>query len=88
MKPPTSRQLAYLRVLAERTGQTFVAPTTSGEASREIRRLKAVPRSTRADRAFERERATDGNVSVTYGTAPRDGEIAGWGGRATWRSGR
>jgi hypothetical protein len=88
MKPPTARQLAYLRVLAERTGQTFVAPTTSGEASREIRRLKAVPPSTRADRAVECERATDGYLPVTYGTAPRDDEITGWGGRATWRSGR
>jgi len=88
MKPPTARQLAYLRVLAERTGQTFVAPKSSGEASREIRRLKSTPASTGADRAVERERATDNNAAMTYGTAPRDDEIAGWGGRATWRSGR
>ncbi len=88
MKPPTARQLAYLRVLAERTGQTFVAPNSSGDASREIRLLKSTPASTGADRAVERERATDNNAAMTYGTAPRDDEIAGWGGRATWRSGR
>jgi len=28
-KPPTAKQLAYLRALAFRTGQTFAAPQTS-----------------------------------------------------------
>ena len=31
--PPTSKQLAYLRALAERTGQTFATPRTSQEAN-------------------------------------------------------
>ena len=37
---PTRRQLSYLRALANRTGQTFTYPTTSAEASAEIKRLK------------------------------------------------
>lgn len=36
---PTGRQLRYLRVLAERTGTTFVPPTTRDQASREIGRM-------------------------------------------------
>ena len=37
---PTRRQLAYLRSLATRTGQTFAYPRTRREASREIQRLE------------------------------------------------
>jgi len=40
-KPPSARQLDYLRALANRTGQTFTYPRTSRDASREIQRLKA-----------------------------------------------
>lgn len=53
-KPPTRRQLAYLRALAERTGQTFAYPRTSIQASHQIQRLQNTPRSTRLDRALER----------------------------------
>ena len=44
---PTPRQLQYLRTLAERSGTTFASPRTRGEASREIRRLEALPALTR-----------------------------------------
>jgi len=37
---PTGRQLAYLRSLAIRAGQTFTYPQTRRQASREIHRLK------------------------------------------------
>ena len=47
-KPPTAKQLAYLKVLAERAGQTFATPRTSQDASAEIRRLKATPAESRA----------------------------------------
>jgi len=40
-KPPTRKQLAYLRSLADRAGQTFIYPRTSRQASREIWRLRA-----------------------------------------------
>lgn len=51
---PTAKQLAYLRALAQRTGQTFAYPRTIFQASHEIRRLKRVKPSTRVDRAIER----------------------------------
>ena len=41
-KPPTAKQLAYLRALAEDAGQTFAAPRTRVQASSEIRRLRNV----------------------------------------------
>lgn len=46
---PTRKQLAFLRSLAQRTGTTFTYPRTRGQASREIGRLLAVPRSTQLD---------------------------------------
>lgn len=52
-KPPTGRQLAYLRALADRTGQTFTYPRTSIQASRQIQRLQDVPSSTRLERLLE-----------------------------------
>ena len=52
-KPPTPKQLAYLRALASRTGQTFTYPRTSAQASRQIQRLKNAPPSTALDRALE-----------------------------------
>ena len=38
--PPTAKQLAYLRALANRAGQTFIYPRTRAQASREIERLR------------------------------------------------
>src|SRR5436305_1601787 len=51
---PTSRQLSYLRALAQRADQTFTWPSTQREASREIRRLKAATPSSPGEREFER----------------------------------
>jgi len=58
-KPPTSKQLAYLRALAERTGQTFAMPRTSRDASVEIRRLKAAPAESQLERRIEHDEITD-----------------------------
>ncbi len=41
MSKPTKPQLAYLRSLADRTGQTFTYPHTFDDASAEIDRLRA-----------------------------------------------
>ena len=38
-KPPSGKQLRYLRKLAEQTGRTFVTPYTSAAASAEIEQL-------------------------------------------------
>jgi hypothetical protein len=58
-KPPTSKQLAYLRALAERTGQTFAMPRTRQDASAEIRTLKATPAESRLERRIERDEIAD-----------------------------
>ena len=83
---PTQRQLAYLRSLATRTGQTFAYPRTRGEASREIQRLKRAPSSTRTERSIERKDIAD---AIARGpedaTAVRPDEISGFGSTATWR---
>jgi hypothetical protein len=81
-KPPTAKQLAYLRTLAQRAGQTFISPRTRSEASAEIRRLKEV-RATgftfaevTADQAG-REAHSDAAIVQPW-------EIAGRGSSATW----
>ena len=85
-KPPTPKQVAYLRALAERTGQTFATPRTRREASAEIRRLKAAPAETRVERRIEHDEIAD-----AIGTGAEDSirvassEIMGYGSSATWR---
>jgi hypothetical protein len=83
-KPPTAKQLAYLRALAERTGQTFTRPRTSSEASREIQRLKKAQPMTSAELEIEREIAD----AVTRGDQDaarfRRSEVTGYGSCATW----
>ena len=82
---PTRKQLAYLRSLALRTGQTFAYPRTVTQAGAEIRRLKAIKPTTRSERAIElvddraaREAAEDAFEIQGF-------EIAGYGSTATWR---
>jgi hypothetical protein len=81
-KPPTAKQLAYLRTLAERAGQTFISPRTRLEASAEIRRLKDVRTTgfTFAELNTEQERPeAHGDVAIVQLC-----EIAGRGSTATW----
>ena len=67
-EPPTAKQLACLRALAERAGQTFATPRTSKDASAEIRRLKAAPADSRLEQKIERKEVAD---AIAEG--PRDG---------------
>lgn len=84
-KPPTARQLAYLRALAERTGQTFATPHTSRDASAEIHRLKATPAETRFERRIERDEIADAIAAGPQDSARvTRSEIAGHGSTATW----
>ncbi len=84
-KPATAKQLAYLRALAERTGQTFAVPRTSQEASAEIRRLKATPAESRLERRIERNEIVD-----AIGTGAEDSvrvhlsEVTGYGSNCRW----
>lgn len=84
-KPPTAKQLGYLRALAERTGQTFASPRTSRDASAEIRRLKDTPAETRVELRIERDEIAD-----AIAAGPQDNarvipsEVTGYGSSATW----
>lgn len=83
--PPTSKQLAYLRALAERTGQTFATPRTSRDASSEIRRLKATPAESQLERRIEQDEIADAIGTRTQDSVrvTRD-EVTGFGSSATW----
>ena len=80
---PTGNQLAYLKSLATRTGQTFAWPQTRAQASREIRRLKSLPATEErpGDFDLDAERAArEANADVPI----QDFEIAGFGSTASW----
>jgi hypothetical protein len=82
---PTAKQLAYLRVLTERTGRTFVSPRTSRDASLEIRKLKAAQPDSHLERRIERREIADA-IAAGPGDGSRvlDQEIAGWGSTTSW----
>ena len=80
---PTTRQLGFLRSLAEQTATTFVHPKTRAQASAEIGRLLRLRKSAAPDRDGH---ANDRAEAVTYATALHDDEIVGFGASATWRS--
>jgi hypothetical protein len=81
---PTSRQLRYLRVLAERTGTTFANPSTRREAGREIRRLKNLPSLSRGERRRERQTLERDRVCVQPSSAIQPDELSGYGSKAQW----
>lgn len=84
-KPPTAKQLAYLRTLAERTGRTFISPRTSRQASVEIRKLKAAKPDTLLERRLERKDVADAIATGPVDSSRvRSDEIEGWGSTATW----
>jgi hypothetical protein len=85
---PTPRQLRYLRSLAERTGQTFTYPKTSGDASRAIDRLKAVRPQSHVELEIEREIADAVAVGEQDAARVREDEISGHGRSATWAHNR
>ena len=82
---PTAKQLAFLRALAQRTGETFSYPRTRGEASSEIRRLQQRQPSTRVERRLERrEVARDIQTGAGDATRFADDEVQGYGSSARW----
>jgi hypothetical protein len=86
---PTSRQLAYLKNLANRTGQTFTYPQTSHQASAQINRLKQTQPSTRTERYVERKLIADQIATGPLDAARvREDEISGRGSSATWMHNR
>ena len=82
-KPPTTKQLVYLRALAGRAGQTFMSPRTRSQASAEILRLKHARTSGFTFAELQAEQAArdmHGDAAVVQAW-----EIAGRGSTATWR---
>ena len=85
-KPPSARQLSYLKALANRTGQTFKYPKTSSDASREIQRLKTLRPTSRVELELERldlpaeQAAREASCDVPI----RRSEVEGYGSTATW----
>jgi hypothetical protein len=84
---PTTKQLSYLRTLADRTGQTFAYPRSRAQASAEIRRLRAATPSTRSERALERREIADAIARGPHDAASidLDRDVAGYCSTATWR---
>ena len=84
---PTVKQLAYLRALADRAGQTFAYPRTARQASAEIRRLRAQKPSGRVERVLERREIADAIARGPQDAArvDVDRDVTGFGSTATWR---
>ncbi len=81
----TPKQLAYLRALADRTGETFAYPQTSQQASAEITRLKTRKATSRTERNVERrELGREMAERPADATRIRRDETAGYGSTATW----
>ncbi|MHB8659786.1 MAG: hypothetical protein ACYC91_17925 [Solirubrobacteraceae bacterium] len=83
-KPPSSKQLKFLKALADRTGQTFEWPTSSAAASREIQRLKNTRPSTGLERAIERSGDTKAIEAAQDATEIHGFEIVGYGSSCSW----
>jgi hypothetical protein len=88
MPTPTTRQLQYLRSLADRTGQTFTYPETGAQASAEIQRLQGTAPQSRSERRYERKLIADQVTTGLNNTAVGGDETAGHGSDATWRHNR
>jgi hypothetical protein len=81
---PTTRQLRYLRRLAELTGTTFTPPATRLQASQEIERLKRRPRSSRPERREHSWSVSQGLAREQPASSVRDDKLAGFGSQARW----
>lgn len=82
-KPPTPRQLRYLRALANQTGTTFTPPSTAAEASKAIKEMQQRSVSPRHEQASDRDAVTR-RGGARSGTDIGAGEITGYGSSARW----
>src|SRR5437763_10605430 len=82
---PTAKQLAFLRALAQRTGETFAYPRTRAQASSEIRRLRQRKPSSRVERFLDRRDVSrDIHTGAGDATLFTDDEVQGYGSSARW----
>jgi hypothetical protein len=82
--PPTTRQISYLRDLAVSRGQSFAYPSTFDEADREIKRLRKVNRTSRADRRRESQGVSAALARGGDAASVQDHEVGGYGSSAHW----
>jgi len=84
-RPPSDKQLRYLRSLAAQRGESFSYPHSAAEASTEIERLKSRRRGSYVERRIEREQVSRDMASRGDGASVRESEIVGYGSSARWR---
>lgn len=89
---PTTRQLQFIRSLAEQTGTSFTPPTTRGQASSEIKRLLALKEAGHveltvrpSDLESEAVETEPVESELVYATGVQPGEVVGFGSAASWR---
>jgi hypothetical protein len=84
---PTSRQLQFVRSLAEQTGTSFTPPKTRAQASSEIKRLLALKEAGHLELAIRRSdiEAEPVENEFVYATGVQPGEVVGFGSAASWR---
>ncbi|HLB22190.1 MAG TPA: DUF4326 domain-containing protein, partial [Solirubrobacteraceae bacterium] len=74
----------YLRDLAQQTGTTFTYPRNSGQASREIARLKALRDAGSLPTSFGEHDCPA--QELAYATATRPDEVCGYGSETSWQN--
>src|ERR1700742_1842506 len=86
MPTPPSRQLTYLKTLANQRGVSFAYPETSAQASQEINRLKRRRPDSYADRRQEWKEIADAIHAgpVDAAARVRSDEVDGHGSNARW----
>jgi len=82
-KPPTAKQLRYLRALANQTGTTFTPPQSSYEASKAIKEMQQRPVSSHHERDGDRGSVASRD-GASAGVDVRDDEITGYGSNCQW----
>jgi hypothetical protein len=83
-QPPSTKQLAYLKALAQRTGQTFTWPQSRSQASAEIARLKRTTPSTRVERRLEQIDDRAAHEATEDAAAVQGFEVVGYGSNCRW----
>jgi hypothetical protein len=79
-RPPTPRQLRYLRFLAEKTGTSFTYPSSFGQARSELDRLERL----KHERGTYREPRKVDEGQFTYATEVQPAELSGFGSDCQW----
>jgi hypothetical protein len=86
-RPPSAKQVRYLKNLAAQRGESFTYPESAVAASAEIDRLLSRRRGTYAEQRIEREQVSRDMAERGGAAAVRDSEIEGYGSSARWVGG-